>query len=90
MAPLALLSAKLLHTQQRPRPGGPPDATALTPGAPTRVDVAVVDHDRILTAAARFLTQLPAPLTSFPASHSPGSPNDFFSEIPGRKSAATA
>jgi hypothetical protein len=42
--------------------------------------VAVIDHDRILSAADRFLTQAPAPLTSFPAPNSPGGPREFYSE----------
>ena len=65
-ATLALLSPKLLRTQTNS----------------THVDVATIDHDRILTAADRYLTQSPAPLTAFPSPRNPGTPNDFFSEAP--------
>jgi len=43
-------------------------------------DVALIDHDRILHAADSYLTQTPTPLTTLPAPHSPGTPNDFYSE----------
>jgi hypothetical protein len=49
-------------------------------GTPTRPNVAVIDHDRILSAADRFLSQPPAPLTTLPAPNSPGTPQDFYSE----------
>lgn len=49
-------------------------------GTPTRPNVAVIDHDRILTAADRALTQQPTPLTTLPAPNSPGTPHDFYSE----------
>jgi len=69
-AALTALTPRLLRGQTIP-----PSASN------THVDVAVVDHDRILTAAAKCLTQAPTPLTSFPAPKSPGSPHDFFSEV---------
>jgi hypothetical protein len=65
-----LLVSKLLRSQARPLPGT----------ASAHADVAAIDHDRILSAAQRYLTQAPAPLTAFPAPQSPGTPNDFFSE----------
>lgn len=43
-------------------------------------DVASIDHDRILQAAADALAHSPAPLTTIPAPHSPGTPHDFYSE----------
>jgi len=49
-------------------------------GTPTRPNVAVIDHDRILSAADRYLTQPPTPLTTLPAPNSPGTPHDFYSE----------
>lgn len=49
-------------------------------GTPTRPNVAVIDHDRILSAADRFLTQPPTPLTTLPAPDSPGTPHDYYSE----------
>lgn len=49
-------------------------------GTPTRPNVAVIDHDRILSAADRFLTQPPTPLTALPAPDSPGTPHDYYSE----------
>jgi hypothetical protein len=50
-------------------------------GTPTRPDVAVIDHDRILSAADLFLKQPPTPLPAFDAPNSPGPPNDYFSEL---------
>ena len=50
------------------------------PAAPTRPDVAAIDHDRILAAAQRYLTQPPAPITSLPCARSPGSAHDYYSE----------
>ncbi|MCU1323667.1 MAG: hypothetical protein JWM43_3316 [Acidobacteriaceae bacterium] len=59
-----------------------------------RADVAAIDRDRILAAANRFLTQPPATITGFPASQSPGTPQDFYSEAaestPDAKTGATA
>jgi hypothetical protein len=49
-------------------------------GTPTRPNVAEIDHDRILSAADRALTQPPAPLTTLPAPNSPGTPHDYYSE----------
>lgn len=49
-------------------------------GTPTRPNVAAIDHDRILSAADRFLTQAPTPLTTLPAPNSPGTSHDFYSE----------
>jgi hypothetical protein len=48
--------------------------------ASSRPDVAAIDHDRILEAATRYLTQTPTPLTTLPAPHSPGTPHDYYSE----------
>jgi Alginate lyase len=49
-------------------------------GNPIRPDVAAIDHDRILSAADRYLTLPPVPLTAVPSDRNPGSPHDFFSE----------
>jgi hypothetical protein len=46
----------------------------------THPDIAAIDHDRILEAAAHYLTQSPTPLTTLPCSRSPGTPHDFYSE----------
>jgi hypothetical protein len=46
----------------------------------SRPDVAAIDHDRILEAAARYLTQSPTPLTTLPCPRSPGTPHDYYSE----------
>ncbi|HEY1994537.1 MAG TPA: alginate lyase family protein [Edaphobacter sp.] len=46
----------------------------------SRPDVAVIDHDRILEAAARYVTQSPTPLTTLPCPRSPGTPHDYYSE----------
>jgi Alginate lyase len=71
-ATLALLTPKLLRAQTTTY--GP------TTYASTHVDIAAVDHDRILSAADRYLNQKPTPLTSIPAHNNPGSPQDFFSQ----------
>jgi Alginate lyase len=53
----------------------------LSQAAPTsHPDVAAIDHDRILQAAAHFLTQSPTPLTTLPCPRSPTTPHDFYSE----------
>ncbi len=48
--------------------------------SPTRPDVAAIDHDRVLAAAAKYLTQVPTPLTSLPCPRSPGSAHEYYSE----------
>jgi Alginate lyase len=48
--------------------------------ATSHPDVASIDHDRILEAAQKYLTQPPTPLTTIPSPHSPGTPHDFYSE----------
>jgi hypothetical protein len=52
----------------------------LSQSGTTHLDVAAIDHDRILQAATHALAQAPAPLTSFLAARSPGPPHDFYSE----------
>ena len=49
-------------------------------GSSTRPNVGAIDHDRILSAADRYLTQPAAPLTTLPAPESPASPHDFYSD----------
>jgi hypothetical protein len=66
-AAAALLSSQRLLSQTPPRP------TA-------RLDVAAIDHDRILQQANHTLTQPPTPLTTLPCPRSPGTPHDFYSE----------
>jgi len=51
-----------------------------SPRATSRPDVAAIDHDRILAAADKALTQPIAPLTTLPCPHSPGTPHDYYSE----------
>lgn len=46
-----------------------------------RPDVAAIDHDRILAAATRALANPVPPLPSYLANDSPGSPQDYFSEV---------
>src|SRR5207244_5471144 len=46
----------------------------------SRPDVAAIDHDRILEAAARYLTESPTPLTTLPCPRSPGTAHDYYSE----------
>jgi hypothetical protein len=50
------------------------------PATPSRPDVAAIDHDRILAAAERYLTQAPTPLTSLQSPRSPGTVHDYYSE----------
>ena len=50
------------------------------PATPSRPDVAAIDHDRILAAAERCLTQAPTPLTSLQCPRSPGTVHDYYSE----------
>jgi hypothetical protein len=44
-----------------------------------QVDVAKIEHERILKAAAAALEQAPVTITAFPAKLSEGGPNDFYS-----------
>jgi Alginate lyase len=46
----------------------------------SRPDVAGIDHNRILQAAAHYLTQSPTALTMLPCPRSPGTPHDYYSE----------
>lgn len=72
---LLLAQNGLLRTASLAAQGQPgPPATA------TRPDVAAIDHDRILAAAARYLTQSPTPITSLQCARSPGSAHDYYSE----------
>lgn len=50
-----------------------------TGASTTRPNVAVIDHDRILTAANGFIRRSPTPLTALPAPDSPGTPRDYYS-----------
>lgn len=52
-------------------------------GTPTRPNVALIDHDRILAAADRFLSQPPSPLTTSSAPNASRSPRDYYSEPEG-------
>ena len=70
LAPYGLLRAAGQQVQASP------------PATPTRPDVAAIDHDRILVAATRYLSQRPAPLTSIQCSRSPGTVHDYYSEAP--------
>ncbi len=49
------------------------------PASKLSVDVASIDRERILAAAAVALTQQPISITTFPAKLSQGGPNDFYS-----------
>jgi hypothetical protein len=47
----------------------------------THPDIAALDHDRILAAAAAEALKAPiTPVTNLPATRTPGSPHDFYSE----------
>lgn len=52
---------------------------AVSAVAGTTIDVAQIDHDRILRAAAAALNQAPVTITAFRAKLSDGGPNDFYS-----------
>jgi Alginate lyase len=45
-----------------------------------RLDVAAIDHDRILRLANSYLTLPITPLTTLPCPRSPGTPHDYYSE----------
>ena len=45
-----------------------------------RLDVRRIDHDRVLRAASRALSQAPVTLTSTVSTRSPGGPHDYYSE----------
>jgi len=47
---------------------------------PARLDVAAIDHDRILRAANRYLSEQPLTITSAHSTRSAGGPHDYFSE----------
>ena len=49
-------------------------------GASTRPDVAAIDRQRILSAAARYLDLKPTPVTALICPRTPGSPHDYYSE----------
>jgi hypothetical protein len=57
------------------------------PGTPTRPNVAAIDHDRVIAAATRYLTQSATPLTSLPCPFSPGTVHDYYSEADPRPDA---
>ncbi|MET0336805.1 MAG: alginate lyase family protein [Caulobacter sp.] len=44
------------------------------------LDLGVIDHDRILRAADRFLAEPPVTVTAFAAPRSPAGPHDYYSE----------
>ena len=46
----------------------------------THPDVAAIDHDRILAAAADAVKSPITPITTIPAPRTPGTPQDFYSE----------
>ncbi|MBS1820606.1 MAG: alginate lyase family protein [Acidobacteria bacterium] len=54
--------------------------SSLAGGSSIRPNVAAIDHDRILSAADRYLKQTPAPITEFHGGGSPGSAHDFYSD----------
>ncbi len=55
-------------------------ASAQSTTSAAHVDVANIDHDRILKAAEQYLTQAPVTLTAFASPHSPGGRHDFYSD----------
>ena len=69
------LTAIMILSRRLPSQSAQPNSKSTT-----RPDVAAIDHDRIITAATRYLTQPATPLTTLPAKRSPGTPHDFYSE----------
>ncbi|WP_260705361.1 alginate lyase family protein [Edaphobacter flagellatus] len=67
-----------------------PAALGQSATSSVRPNVAAIDHDRILAAADRSLTEKPNPLTTIPADRSSGPPNDYYSEPGDQSSAFTA
>jgi Alginate lyase len=47
---------------------------------PVIPDLAKIDRQRILTAAERYLHELPVTIAAFPSPRSAGGPHDYFSE----------
>jgi hypothetical protein len=60
--------------------GAPAFAQPAGPANTTRPDVAAIDHDRILAAAAHYLSLPPMTLTALPCARNPGTPHDYYSE----------
>lgn len=54
-------------------------AAAINAAAAPAIDVATIDHDRIMSAAATALIQAPVTITAYRAKLSDGGPNDFYS-----------
>jgi Alginate lyase len=54
-------------------------SAAVSSFADATIDVAQIDHDRILAAAATALNQAPVTITAYRAKLSDGGPNDFYS-----------
>lgn len=52
-------------------------------GQSSRPDVRLIDHDRVLSQARRYVSFAPDPITSYKSQNNPGTPNDFFSEDDG-------
>ena len=48
--------------------------------ADSRLDVAAIDHARVLKAADRYLDEAPTTITAFAAPRSPGGRHDYYSE----------
>jgi hypothetical protein len=87
-ATLLLARNRLLHASAPASPA--PAQASSAPANALRPDVAAVDRDRILAAAARALTQQPTPLTSLPCPGSPSTPHDYYSEAEPDSAAAEA
>ncbi len=70
-----LVATRPLHSLSAAfaQPPAPPETA-------TRPDVAAIDHNRILAAAARYFPLTPTPLTSLPSPRRPGTANDYYSE----------
>jgi hypothetical protein len=50
------------------------------PAQPLQVDVARIDHDRILKAGQKYLHEPPLTITAYPSPRSAGGPHEYFSE----------
>jgi hypothetical protein len=74
-----LLAPRLLVAQTQAQ--SQPTAQTQTPAKPTaRLDVASIDHDRILRIANSYLTLPVVPLTTLVCPRSPGTSHDYYSE----------
>ena len=77
---LALVGVETLPgLEPATKPGAGAAASAKVPAPRLTLDVATIDRERIVKAAAAGLQQQPVTIAAFPAKLSQGGPNDFYS-----------